>query len=255
MTYLFFAESKASTIGELLGGAGSAIAFIWLVVSTRQQAKLIKLQESNIDIQRNELQVQREALAAQRLELNRIGTHGAIKLGYEALREFEDTLRSNAAPAPQRCADLENFLLTIFDETYPLIVNGNKTSDVFDSWIRWKKAYTPAQELVSTFALAIDAYEDASGRRFLPISADPIERVKNAPSSIFHIPLLRQYASTAVSLARLLNLIEPGADRMALAGWRSVAELFGGKALKDGVLDELQSKVAAHDAAGRDMTY
>jgi len=65
---------------------------------------------------------------------------------------------------------------------------------------------------------------------------------------LWEIPYVRPYAGAAYTLATLINLAEPGLDRLQLAGLSATNALMPGT-IKADSLARLKTKVEAHETA------
>ncbi|MDD3847321.1 MAG: hypothetical protein PHC90_13310 [Syntrophorhabdaceae bacterium] len=229
-----------SQLGDYLAGIASTIAFIWLIAAYLQQGNELRLQREELALQRISIDLQRE-------ELKRLGKFAALEQVSHLLEQFDLSLRSNSQ-SPVKSA---NDLPMAFINTLPLwkpILEASDTQAVYDSYMAWAKIEAPCNEFLSRIVSAVELYCEATGDVVFAIGTSPVEKVYFNYDKLLNIPFVRQYVGAAHQVATNMVLMEPGIDKMHLAGYGAMDKLFPG-AVKAEALAELRAKVEAREAS------
>ena len=227
--------------GDFVSGFVGALAFVWLIAAHLQQGTELRLQ-------REELALQRAALNQQKEEFKGIHKSATLDQVYRVLEQFDASVRGNSALKIAGANDLGS----AFVGTMPLwktIIDSDKPQAVFEAYSKWLPIHGLCVEFLERVVSAIELYDEAVGKSHLPGGPTTASRIYSAGAeALTAIPYVRHYAVGAYMVSTNLVLMEPGINRLLLAGLEATDKLTPGAIKADGLAD-LRKKVAAHDAA------
>jgi hypothetical protein len=229
-----------SQLGDYVSGFASVIAFIWLVAAYLQQGRELKLQ-------RNEITLQRQSLELQREELKKMGKYAALAQIAHFLEQFEQSLRNNPNVPASSVSELP-MAFTNGMSLWKTILESKEPDKVFDAYSQWMKIYVPCIEYVGRFSSAMNLYYEAIGQPAIHNEEKPEKRIYLSYEQIKNIPHISNYVGSAYSISTDLLILEPGINRIRLAGMEATEKLIPG-VVKPEALQELQAKVKGHDDA------
>lgn len=248
---VYFVESDVNNraaIGGLLSGGAALVGFIWLIAAFLQQGNELRLQRAELRLQRQELKLQRQALELQREELRKMGKYAGLQQIAQIFDQFEASLQNNPKSPVKAVSDILVALTNSMAAEWKTILEGQGDARIIEAWSRWSAVEGVALNFVSRVSGAIDLYCEAAGIAPIAPGLDPTERIVTAFNQIKDIPHITAHAAAANSVAQFLSHLEPGRDKVRLAGMDAAGRMAPGSFLTEGV-EALRAKIRAREEA------
>lgn len=238
MLFLLDDPNELGAAGSVLGGAASALAFIWLVAAYLIQSK-------ELSLQRHELSLQRQAIELQQEELSRISKYSALAQISHLLEQFDSSVRDNANVPANSVNEMHGVLMTTM-QSWKTIMESSNVQAKFDAYTKWQATEIVCHNFLDRLLSAVRIYEEASGVKLIADESSSEKAIYYGYNDFRTIPFVQHYADVARGIAETLMFTEPGRDRVKLAGLQATDELMP-NVVRPEAIKELEDKVADWD--------
>ncbi len=227
---IFLNDARLSSLGTIVGAAGSLLAVIWFSGSLWYQAQQLK--------------EQRTQFLEQFKQLREDGRRNALLLARDIL---------NAAEAR---ALAMNSAIGSLSDLFPLYIRFAEFKDIMESddpnavesAVRsWLKREGPAIALMKGIKSAAEVYFLAVGKEDVDHSKEAEEFVYIYGSQLWSLPFFEAFQIPATMLAEIMMRIQPGRKSVPIASLAAMARLGNEKFLK---MDSIRADIKAHVAKG-----
>jgi hypothetical protein len=212
---------QLSALGDFIAGAGSLLAFVWLIATVMQQSAQLRMQGE-------ELRFQREALQTQQRDSARTAQHSALALIATAIENFHRSVAAYGVPGVQSPHDIPTVLALSVSKDWPVLKESKEQKEVFDAWTRWARIEGLAQQAVILAALSGRIYADSNSDAGLVDVADDAEYVVKNQVALGRVATLVPYLGTALVSASALVAGKPVRERFRETGLGALNAMFPG---------------------------
>ena len=221
----------AALYGDFFSGIAGALAFIWLIAGFMQQSRELHLQREELTAQRQELAAQKEQLA-----LGQVATMLSTFTSYLQSRNLEGVSSPN---------DIPSFYMGR-TAVWNSVLEPRTEDEQASAFLQWTAAENTAAEFLSTAASAARFYVQATNDEPIHEAVDDGQFVQLNFERIRVIPHLQLYIDKARVLAEDMSRLEPGRDRVRLAGFEGLNKRSPGLVREDKLAD-LRRRVEARN--------
>ena len=212
---IHFSDTKASSIGSIVGAFGSVLAVVWFFAALKSQSE--------------QLENQKDQFLAEFQTLREESRRNALMFARDVLKDAEkEALKQN--PKLNTRSDL--FTNYIDFSSLGIILKSSDPNEVLEQFKVWLKIEGPAITMMRGIKSASEIYFHAIGLKGIDYSTEPEKFVFINSPHIEKLPYFDTYAGSLHLLTTWMVNLQPG-RKAALLAWQVASAKTPGILMKE----------------------
>jgi hypothetical protein len=226
---IHFSETKASTIGSVVGAFGGVLAFVWFFAALRSQSE--------------QLESQKVQFLAEFQTLREESRRNALTLARDILKNAEE----KALSQNPELNSINDIVTNYIDfSSLGVILTSDNPQEVLDQWKVWLRIEGPAVTMIRGIKSAAEIYFRATELKDIDYSKEPEEFVYVYSPHIVKMAYFDTYVGVTQVLTQFMFLLQPGRKAALLAMNVALAKsLMAGLMKEDQIREEIESRKAS----------
>ena len=195
-----FSDTKASSIGSVVGAFGSVLAVVWFFAALKSQSE--------------QLENQKEQFLAEFQTLREESRRNALMFARDILKDAEGkALKQN--PKLNNITDL--FTSYMDFSSLAVVLKSSDPQEVLEQFKAWMNVEGPAIIMIKGIKSASEIYFRAIGLKDIDYSKEPEDFVYIYSPHIWKLPYFDSYSGIANILSQFMGMLQPGRKAALLA--------------------------------------
>ena len=226
---IYFSDTKASTIGSVVGAFGSVLAFVWFFAALKSQSEQLESQKNQFFA---EFQTLREG-----------ARRDALMFARDVLKNAEEkALKQN--PELNTISDLFTNYMDL--SSLGIILKSIDPYEVLEQTKVWMKIEGPAIMMMRGIKSAAEIYFQAIGLKDIDYSKEPEDFIFIYSPHIEKLPYFDTYIGYLHLLTSFMVKLQPGRNA-ALLAWQVASAKTYPKLMKE---DKIRKEIESRRASG-----
>jgi len=226
---IHFSDTKASTIGSVVGAFGSVLAVVWFFAALKSQSE--------------QLENQKDQFLAEFKTLREGARRDALMFARDVLKDAEEkALKQN--PELNKIADLVTNYMDF--SSLGVILKSSNPHEIFEQFKVWMNIEGPAITMMRGIKSASEIYFRAIGLKDIDYSKEPEDFVSIYSPHIKKLPYFDTYIGSLRMLTTFMVKLQPG-RKAALLAWEVASAKTPEIPMKD---DKIREEIETRRASG-----
>lgn len=229
---VYFSETKASSIGSVVGAFGSILAFVWFFAALKSQSE--------------QLDNQKEQFLAEFQTLREGARRDAMMFARDVLKDAEGKALKQNSELNAITDIFSSYMGPPFLMSLKAILESDDPYEVLEQFKVWMKIEGPSVIMMRGIKNAAEIYFRAIGLKDIDYSKEPEEFVFIYSPHIEKLPYFDTYTGSLCLLTNFMLMMQPG-RKAALLAWQVASAKTYPKFMKE---EKIREEIETRKASG-----